>query len=79
MNNPISKSPVMLSNDLLNAIQSKMSCSKETLTDCIESLLLDAIYYTPNAETLEAIEEARNGKPMETLDLDHFQDFINSL
>lgn len=33
----------------------------------------------PNEVTLAAIEEARSGKELETLDLEHFDEFVKSL
>ena len=40
---------------------------------------MDATYRKPNAETMAAIEEARSGKELETLDVDNFKDFVASL
>lgn len=37
------------------------------------------LYYEPNVTTIAAIEEARFGKVLETLDLDNFKSFVDSL
>jgi hypothetical protein len=40
---------------------------------------IDITHRKPNKETLEAMKEAREGKNLETLDIDRFDDFIASL
>lgn len=37
------------------------------------------LYYEPNVTTIAEIEEARSGKVLETLDLDNFKSFVDSL
>lgn len=37
------------------------------------------LYYEPNVTTIAAIEETRSGKELETLDLDNFKSFVDSL
>ena len=37
------------------------------------------LYYEPNVTTIAAIEEARSGIELETLDLDNFKSFVDSL
>lgn len=37
------------------------------------------LYYEPNETTIAEIEEARSGKKLETLDLDNFKSFVDSL
>ena len=41
--------------------------------------ILDAIYHTPNAETIAAIEEAKSGAELRKLDLSSFESFLKSL
>lgn len=41
-----------------------------SLNNFVETLLLDAAYHEPNAETLAAMEEARSGKLRDAPSLD---------
>ena len=45
----------------------------------VEAILMDAMYCVPNAETLEAIEEARSGKYAGVLDASSFDAFMESV
>lgn len=40
-----------------------------SVNNLVEGILLDAMYYEPNEETIEAIEEARAGRYAGTIDL----------
>ena len=40
---------------------------------------LESVLYQPNADTLEALEEARSGVEMEKVDLSSFDAFIKSM
>lgn len=68
-----------LRRDLLDSLKRRAKESNTSLNSYVEGVLLDEVYSVPNEETLAAIEEARSGKAMETLDLDHFNDFVASL
>ena len=37
------------------------------------------MYFEPNEETIAAIKEAKSGKELETLDLNDFENYIQSL
>ena len=50
-----------------------------SLNDYATEVLLDAMYYEPNEETREAIEEARTGKSAGTLDMSSFEAFLKSI
>ena len=41
--------------------------------------LLDGMYREPNADTLAAIEEARSGVEMETVDTSSYDAFVKSI
>lgn len=48
----------------------------------IEALAEEAMYSKPNADTMEAIREARSGAPMEELtpyDIEHFEEYVARL
>ena len=40
---------------------------------------MDAVYRTPNAKTMAAVEEARENDNLETINLDNLEEFIESL
>lgn len=50
-----------------------------SLNNFVESVLMDAVYRTPNNETLAAMEEARESRNLETINLDNLEGFIESL
>lgn len=45
----------------------------------VESVLMDAVYRTPNAKTMAAVKEARENDDLETINLDNLEGFIESL
>ena len=49
------------------------------LSNYVESVLMDAVYRVPNRETLAAMEEAREEKNLETINLENLEGFIDSL
>ena len=67
-----------LREDLLEKLQISAMRENRSLNNFVESKLME-MYYQPNDETLEAIREATSGEELETLDLDHFDDFVKSL
>lgn len=60
--------------DLMDRLREEARREHRSLNSLIEAILARAMEYRPNADTLAAIEEARSGKELETLDLDHFED-----
>ncbi|MDM8152868.1 toxin-antitoxin system protein [Bacteroides gallinaceum] len=68
-----------LDNDLLERLKAEAKRENRSLNNLVETILMDAVYYKPNPETLEAIEEVRSGKELETLDLEHFDEYVKSL
>ena len=58
-----------------------MKAKKEnrSLNNYVETVLMNIAYNDPNDETIEAIEEARSGKPMEKLDVDSLEGFVAKL
>ena len=49
------------------------------LNNFVESVLMDVVYRTPNKETLAAMEEAKDNRNLETINLDNLEGFIESL
>lgn len=68
-----------LKSSLLERLKQDAKLQNRSLNNYVETLLMEATYRKPNAETMAAIEEARSGKELETLDLDHFKEFVASL
>ena len=48
-----------LSNELLKRLKTEARKQNRSLNNFVESVLMDAIYRTPNAKTLAAVKEAR--------------------
>lgn len=68
-----------LNSKLLAILKQRAKASNRSLNNYVESVLFDAVYYEPNETTIAAIEEARSGKVLETLDLDNFKSLVDSL
>jgi hypothetical protein len=51
-----------LSNELLDRLRLEAKKANRSLNSYVEMVLTDVILNSPNAETIEAIEEARSGK-----------------
>ena len=62
-----------LNSKLLAILKERAKASNRSLNNYEESVLVDAVYFEPNATTAEAIEESRSGKELEKLDLDNFK------
>ena len=59
----------------------KVAAKKEnrSLNNYVESVFLDAVYREPNEETLAAMKDAKENGNLETLDLDNFEKYVDSL
>jgi hypothetical protein len=68
-----------LSNELLKRLKTEARKQNRSLNNFVESVLMDAVYRTPNAKTLTAVKEARENKNLETINLDNLEGFIESL
>ena len=68
-----------LSNELLKRLKTEARKQNRSLNNFVESVLMDAVYRTPNAKTLAAVREARENKNLETINLDNLEGFIESL
>ena len=68
-----------LRTDLLERLKAMALQNNWSLNNCVEEILLDAVYHEPNAETVEAIEEAKAGKYAGTLDVSSYESFMNSI
>ncbi|MBE6251335.1 MAG: toxin-antitoxin system HicB family antitoxin [Bacteroidales bacterium] len=68
-----------LSNELLKRLKIEARKQNRSLNNFVESVLMDAVYRTPNAKTMAAVKEARENDDLETINLDNLEGFIESL
>lgn len=68
-----------LRTDLLDRLKVAAKKENRSLNNYVESVLLDAVYREPNEETLAAMNDAKENKNLETLDLDNFEKYVESL
>lgn len=68
-----------LSEDLLTRLQEEAKRHNRSLNNLVESVLLAFVAERPNKTTLAAMKEAENSDNLETLDLDNFRSFVESL
>lgn len=68
-----------LSETLLKELKSRATRCNRSLNNYVESLLIDALYNTPNDETIDAINEIRSGKYAGTLEMNSFDNFLKSI
>jgi hypothetical protein len=68
-----------LREDLLNRMRTAAKRENRSLNNYVENTLMDIFYRKPNKKTLEAMKEAREGKNLETLNMDNFDAFVASL
>ena len=68
-----------LSETLLEELKSRATRCDRSLNNYVESLLIDALYNTPNDETIDAINETRSGKYAGTLEMNSFDNFLKSI
>ncbi|WP_436415572.1 toxin-antitoxin system protein [Petrimonas sp.] len=68
-----------LRKDLMAKIKKDAKKENRSVNNYVETLLLDAVYREPNEETLAAMREVESGEELETLDMDNFDEFVNSL
>jgi chromosome segregation and condensation protein ScpB len=65
--------------DLIHRLKMMARKENRSLNNYVETVLMNIAYNDPNDETIEAIEEARSGKPMEKLDVDSLEGFVAKL
>ena len=68
-----------LRTDLLDRLKVAAKKENRSLNNFVESVLLDAVYREPNEETLAAMKDAKENGNLETLDLDNFEKYVESL
>ena len=68
-----------LSTELLKRLKIEARKQNRSLNNFVESVLMDAVYRTPNAQTMAAVKEARENDNLESINLDNLEWFIESL
>ena len=68
-----------LRTDLLDRLKVAAKKENRSLNNFVESVLSDAVYREPNEETLTAMKDAKENGNLETLDLDNFEKYVESL
>ena len=68
-----------LRTDLLDRLKVAAKKENRSLNNFVESVLLDAVYREPNEETLTAMKDTKENGNLETLDLDNFEKYVESL
>lgn len=68
-----------LNENLLQELKTRASQCNRSLNNFVESLLMQAVFNTPNKETADAIEESKSGKYAGVLDMSNFESFLDSI
>ena len=68
-----------LRKDLLERLKIEARKENRSLNNYVESVLMDVVYKIPNDEALAAMKESKEGKSLETLNLNDFEEFVASL
>ena len=76
---PRTQTAFRLSNELLKRLKTEARKQNRSLNNFVESVLMDAVYRTPNANTMAAVKETRENDNLETINLDNLEGFIDSL
>ncbi len=65
--------------ELLRRLKIRAKKENRSLNNYVETLLMDVVYDEPNEETAKALREAQDGKNLERLDLNQFDEFVATL
>ena len=68
-----------LNSELIENLRKEAKRHNRSLNNYVESILMAFMAEKPNDITLAAMKEAERGDNLETLDLDNFRSFIDSL
>lgn len=68
-----------LNPELLDNLRIEAKRHNRSLNNFVESILMAFVAERPNKITLDAMKEAEEGKNLETLDIDNFRSFVESL
>ncbi len=76
---PRKQTSFRLREDLLSRLQAEAKRHNRSLNNLVESVLMAFVAERPNKTTLAAMKEAETSDNLETLDMNSFRSFIDSL
>lgn len=68
-----------LNDELIEKLRIEAKKHNRSLNNLVESVLMAFVAHKPNETTLAAMHEAETSDNLETLDLDNFRSFVDSL
>ena len=68
-----------LNSELLESLREEAKRHNRSLNNFVESILMAFMEEKPNKTTLAAMKEAENSEKLESLDMDNFRSFVDSL
>lgn len=68
-----------LNADLIESLRKEAKRHNRSLNNYVESILMAFMAEKPNKTTIAAMKETENADNLETLDLDNFRSFVDSL
>lgn len=68
-----------LNEELLTRLQAEAKRHNRSLNNLVESVLMAFVSESPNKKTLAAMKEAETSENLETLELNSFRSFVESL
>ena len=76
---PRKQTSFRLSEELLLRLQEEAKRHNRRLNNHVESVVMAFVAERPNKTTLAAMKEAETSESLETLNMNSFRDFVNSL
>ena len=68
-----------LNSELIESLRKEAKRHNRSLNNLVESILMAFMAENPNKKTMAAMKDAENEDNLETLDLDNFRCFVDSL
>lgn len=68
-----------LKTDLIERLKIAAKRENRSLNNYVESVLMNEVYHTPNAETRQALDEAKRGEYAGTIDTSSIEAMIKSI
>ena len=68
-----------LDSQLLERLRALARRNNRSLNNYVETVLFDVAYHEPNEETIEAINEVRSGKKLDSFNRDELEKMIAAL
>ncbi len=64
--------------DLLERLKTLAARDNRSLNNYVETLLMDATYHTPNAATIQAMQDAKDESTLTPVNMDSYESFLSS-